>query len=257
MNPVEKLLSVAKAEVGYLEKQSNHMLDDKEANAGNRNYTKYARDLYPELQGQPWCDMFADWCFVKAFGKVDAKRLIGGGFSAYTPISAQYYKDKGRYFKDPQPGDQIFFHNGARIYHTGIVKEVTLSKVRTYEGNTSSGSEVVANGGAVCEKEYSLGNPRIDGYGRPDWSVVETVYELGWHQDSTGWWYADTAQTYYAGEWANINGHRYYFNADGYAVTGWQQIAGEWYYFEPTKGHPLECALYVSDKMGVQSIGDF
>ena len=180
-----------------------------------------------------------------------------GCFSAYTPTSAQRYKDKGRYFEDPQPADQIFFHNGTRIYHTGIVLEVTLSKVRTIEGNTSAGSEVIANGGAVCIKEYNLGDPRIDGYGRPDWSVVETMYEIGWHQDSNGWWYADTAQTYYEGEWANINGHRYYFNADGYAVTGWQQIAGEWYYFEPTKGHPLECALYVSDKMGVQRIGEF
>ena len=44
MKPVEKLLTVAKAEEGYLEKQSNHMLDDKEANAGNKNYTKYAKD---------------------------------------------------------------------------------------------------------------------------------------------------------------------------------------------------------------------
>lgn len=88
---------------------------------------------------------------------------------------------------------------------------------------------------------------------------IVTQQESGWIKDDKGWWYrkADTVRSYYAGEWANINGHRYYFNEDGYAVTGWQQIAGEWYYFEPTKGHPLECALYVSDKMGVQRIGDF
>ena len=94
MNAVERLLSVAGAEVGYLEKKSAHMLDDKEANAGNKNYTKYARDLYPALQGQPWCDMYVDDMFVVAFGRVNAERMIGG-FSAYTPTSAQWYKDHG------------------------------------------------------------------------------------------------------------------------------------------------------------------
>ena len=260
MKAVGKLLSVARAEVGYLEKQNANMLDDKKGNAGDRNYTKYARDLYPSLQAQPWCDMFVDWCFCQAFGKVDAKRLIGGGFSAYTPTSAGYYREKEQYFKkNPEPGDQIFFHNGTRIYHTGIVTEVTLSKVRTIEGNTSSGMEVVANGGAVCEKEYALDNPRIDGYGRPDWSLVENkkVYEIGWHEDANGWWYADTETSYLKSCWKDINGHRYYFNGDGYAVTGWQLINGDWYFFENTKGHPLECALYVTDAKGVQKPGEF
>ena len=102
MTAVEKVLVRAQNEVGYLEKKSAAMLDDKEANAGSRNYTKYARDLYPELQAQPWCDMFVDWCFVQAFGQMATRRLIGG-FSAYTPTSAQYYKDRGQYHKqEPQ-----------------------------------------------------------------------------------------------------------------------------------------------------------
>ena len=169
MKSIDKLLNVAKNEIGYLEKRSNSQLDSRTANAGSNNYTKYARDLYPSLQGQPWCDMFVDWCFVQAFGRVAAQQLLGGGFSAYTPTSAQYYKTKGQYHKDsPQPGDQIFFKNSQRICHTGIVYEVTMTKVRTIEGNTSDSSEVIANGGAVCCKEYSLDNSRIDGYGRPD-----------------------------------------------------------------------------------------
>ena len=255
---IKKLLQIARNEVGYLEKQSSSQLDDKEANAGRRNYTKYARDLYPSLQAQPWCDMFVDWCFTKAFGKVTARQLIGGGFSAYTPTSAGYFKSKGQYHRtDPQPGDQIFFHNGKRIYHTGIVVEVTLSKVRTIEGNTSSGSEVIPNGGAVCEKEYSLNNPKIDGYGRPDWSLLDPQYVTGWHHDSNGWWYADTEKTYHKECWQVINGHKYYFNQDGYAVTDWQEIGGAWYYFEPRAGHPLECALYVTDAAGVQLPGEF
>lgn len=80
MKAVDKLLKTAKAEKGYLEKASNKSLDDKIANAGRGNYTKYARDLYPALQGQPWCDMYNDWCFVQAFGRIDAERLLGAAF---------------------------------------------------------------------------------------------------------------------------------------------------------------------------------
>ena len=45
MNAVDKLISTAEAELGYLEKKSNKDLDNKTANAGSANYTKYNRDL--------------------------------------------------------------------------------------------------------------------------------------------------------------------------------------------------------------------
>ena len=43
---VQKVISIAKAEVGYLEKKSNSKLDNKTANAGKANYTKYWRELH-------------------------------------------------------------------------------------------------------------------------------------------------------------------------------------------------------------------
>lgn len=82
-------------------------------------------------------------------------------------------------------------------------------------------------------------------------------YAVGWHHDNNGWWYADTPHSYYRSCWQTINHHKYYFNSDGYALTDWHQIDGKWYYFEPTYGHPLECALYVTDADGVQSPGEF
>ena len=258
MTAIEKLIRIAKEENGYLEKKSNKDLDSKTGNAGSNNYTKYARDLYPSLQGQAWCDMYVDWCFVKAFGQVTASQLLCGGFSAYTPTSAQYYKNKGRWRTSPEPGDQIFFKNAVRICHTGIVTRVTSSKVYTIEGNTSGASGVIANGGGVCEKSYDLSYSGIAGYGRPDWSLVEDPwYTEGWHHDQNGWWFADTEGTYLKSCWQVINGHKYYFNQDGYAVTDWQEIDEKWYYFEPTAGHPLECALYVTDADGVQAPGEF
>ena len=64
MSAIDKLIQIANAEVGYLEKSSNSQLDSKTANAGTANYTKYWRDIKPEYQGQPWCACFVTWCFV-------------------------------------------------------------------------------------------------------------------------------------------------------------------------------------------------
>lgn len=80
---------------------------------------------------------------------------------------------------------------------------------------------------------------------------------MGWNHDNNGWWYADTETSYCKAEWKLINNYWYYFNPDGYAVTGWKVIDGKDYYFEPRAGHPLECALYITDRNGVQAPGKF
>ena len=76
-----------------------------------------------------WCDFLFDTILIHLFGVEKARALLGG-FSAYTPTSASYYKKMGRYHQDPKEGDQIFFRNSKRIYHTGYVYKVT-SKVYT------------------------------------------------------------------------------------------------------------------------------
>ena len=45
MSKPSDIVTIALAEVGYWEKASNASLDDKTANAGAANWTKYARDL--------------------------------------------------------------------------------------------------------------------------------------------------------------------------------------------------------------------
>lgn len=179
-NSIDKLINIAKSEVGYLEKASNKDLDDKLANAGYNNFTKYGRDLVKEIgspyaNGVAWCDMFVDWCFIQAFGKEKAKELLGG-WSAYTPTSASYFKTLGQWAVAPKVGDVIFFKNSTRICHTGIVIEVMGNTIHTIEGNTSSANGVVANGGGVFKKSYQTSNSRIAGYGRPQYeenSVIE------------------------------------------------------------------------------------
>lgn len=179
-----EIIELALAEVGYLEKASNRNLDDKTANAGSGNYTKYARDIDKitgfyngKKNGYPWCDVWYDWLFVTKYGAEAAKKLLcqpGYSCGAGCEFSVQYYKQKGQFHKSsPKPGDQIFFYNSKKtgIVHTGLVYKVDDTYVYTIEGNTSSASGVVDNGGTVAKKQYKLNYYRICGYGRPNYDA--------------------------------------------------------------------------------------
>ena len=194
---LENLLKIAENEVGYLEKKTKSQLDSKTANAGSNNWTKYGQDLIKEIgspyaNGVAWCDMFVDWCFLKAFGKEKAKELLGG-WSAYTPTSAQYFKKLNQWnTSNPMVGDIIFFKNSSRICHTGIVYNVDSQKVYTIEGNTSGANRLIANGGGVCKKSYSLSYANIAGYGRPKYDNyisgnTQTAIDVSSYQGNIDW----------------------------------------------------------------------
>ena len=182
---VQRVLDVAFGEVGYMEKRSNKDLDSKTGNAGSNNYTKYGRDLmkalpeYGDTYGlnYQWCDQFVDWCFLVAYGKSAAKKLLID-WSAYTPTSAGYFKKAGRYDRTPSIGAPIFFRNSERICHTGIVYNYDGKYVYTVEGNTNNGEAVISNGGMVCKKSYLRSNSRIDGYGHPDFGTAEPAVDM-------------------------------------------------------------------------------
>ena len=192
-----KVVEIAKKEIGYLEKKTNSNLDDKIANVGNKNYTKYARDLFDagyyngNKNGYAWCDCFHDWVHYIASGK-DAKlaqevTCQSGPYGAGCGYSAEYYKKANRFYKvGPKFGDQIFFWNSKKtsIAHTGIVIKVSASTIYTIEGNTSGTSGVIDNGGGVFQKQYSITYDRIYGYGRPNYdpepidTKIDTVEEV-------------------------------------------------------------------------------
>lgn len=173
MSDVNKVIKIANDEVGYLEKKTNSQLYSKTANVGSANYTKYWKDLAPGMNGLSWCNAFVNWCFVKAFGEKEAKKMLysNSGFSYYTPTSSQYFKNNKRWFSKPKVGDIIYFKNTERICHVGLVYKVNAKYVYTIEGNTSGGSSVVSNGGGVFKKSYLLSNSRIAGYGRPKYGT--------------------------------------------------------------------------------------
>lgn len=231
-----KVIAIAKAETGYLEKKNGDLryLYDKKANAGDANYTKYGYEmhrLYPAVMDYPaaWCAAFMAWCFMQAYGVADARKLMAGDFDDYTVAQAALYQKAGAWYKTPEIGDQIFFRNSSRICHTGLVVDVVPSSntVVTVEGNTSSGAEVIANGGAVCQKMYSMSNPRIAGYGRPAYGK-QFSYTPHWVRSGEAWFYR-VGDGKNAHGWHVIDRHWYYFAEDGKMLTGPQKIGSDWY----------------------------
>lgn len=168
---IDALIACAKNEVGYLEKKSNSQLDDKTANAGYNNYTKYWRDVYPQYQAQAWCAAFVSWCMMKTFGLDVAKKLLKHWPYVYCPTLGNLFTK----YANPQRGDIVIFYRNGTFAHTGIVTKVEGDKFYTIEGNTNNGSTIIANGGSVCSKSYNNSNLPGTKFCRPDYSIVKSI----------------------------------------------------------------------------------
>lgn len=178
---INEFIAIAENEVGYLEKASNSQLDDKTANAGSANYTKYWRDVYPSYQGQAWCACFVSWCLMKAFGKDIAEKLLKHWPYVYCPTMASLFTLNA----NPTVGDIVIFYRNGTFAHTGIVTSVNGDQFNTIEGNTSSSSEVVANGGGVYKKSYYNSNLPMTKFCTLDWSVVTNINTMTFTSSST------------------------------------------------------------------------
>lgn len=172
---INKMIAIAQAEIGYLEKASNANLDSKTGNTGSNNYTKYWRDVKPEWNGQAWCACFITWVLDKAFGKSYTEKLLKHYPYVYVPT----LMGKFTRYANPEKGDIVCFYRNGAFTHTGIVIGVNGDYFETIEGNTSGASGVIANGGGVCKKGYY--NSQLPGtkFARLDWSILSNA-------DSTG-----------------------------------------------------------------------
>ena len=168
---IDALIACAENEVGYLEKKSNSQLDDKTANAGYNNYTKYWRDVYPQYQAQAWCAAFVSWCMMKTFGLDVAKKLLKHWPYVYCPTLGNLFTK----YANPQRGDIVIFYRNGTFAHTGLVTKVEGDKFYTIEGNTSGGSSIVPNGGGVYAKSYYNSNLPGTKFCRPDYSIVTSI----------------------------------------------------------------------------------
>lgn len=166
------VVATAIGEIGYTEKKSLKDIWSKTSGSGSNNYTKYTwyfdneyTDFYNgKKQGASWCDIFADWCFVKTYGVDNALRLLcqpAKSSGAGCLYSMRYYIKANRFFAFPEVGDQIFFGKKGDISassHTGIVVNVDDNKVYTVEGNKNN---------KVTKCSYKRSDTTIIGYGRP------------------------------------------------------------------------------------------
>lgn len=158
-NPIDVLISIAKAEVGYHE--------------GANNHTKYGDDMHSVQPSNmdryaAWCDAFVDWCILQlcyafGYGPEMARKVLCGDFDDYTYFSVNHYKKVKRWTTVPGVGYQIFFGGTG---HTGIVYKVTSTKVYTIEGNKSD---------EVRYCEYYINDSRIIGYGMPRYELLGDV----------------------------------------------------------------------------------
>lgn len=156
---MNRVINIALAEVGYKE--------------SGTNITKYSDDFdknYPDFyntkkQGAEWCDIFVDWCMVKAYGVEAAHKLLcqpKKSAGAGVIYSYGYYKKNNQVGSEPRVGAQAFFgSNQKSLHHTGLVIEVNGDRVKTIEGNA---------GNEVKIKEYNARD--IYGFGYPDYSII-------------------------------------------------------------------------------------
>lgn len=165
-----QMIQIATKEVGY------QAVKDK---------NKYAKEIAPSLDGEPWCAIFVTWVSKKTniqninlFNDVIQKEkpianfasAVGSIYNFNTNSNLQFYYSQyygGKY--TPKKGDYIYFNWGKnwdkKIYngmfiansHIGIVESVSNGSVHTIEGN--SGNDTVIKG------SYQLTNPSIMGYG--------------------------------------------------------------------------------------------
>nr|DAR90441.1 MAG TPA: hypothetical protein [Caudoviricetes sp.] len=165
-----KIIAVAQAELGYMEKDNASNLDSK-TGGGSRNFTKYARDV-GHANGQPWCVTFVVWVFQQAAGgdKGLASNTLFGATTAGCAENASRFKKAGRWLapsQTPKPGDVIFYKKS----HTGVVVGVNGTTVYTIEGNTSGDNAIERNGGQVALKQRTVGDGGILGWGSTDVTV--------------------------------------------------------------------------------------
>lgn len=167
----DRIIDLLISEVGYLEKASDADLYSKKTNPGHGNFTKYGKELHalqPRNMDYPaaWCATLQSWAFVQVLGLEGARRALCGDIDDFCPNLVKNFKAAKRFFPTPEVGDLVFFgQNGGE--HVGLVYQISAGCIRTIEGNTDSGPGVIANGGGVWSKSYTIGYSRIAGYGRP------------------------------------------------------------------------------------------
>lgn len=163
-NAREEVVRVAAGQVGYHEKASLDDLDDFTANSGDKNYTKYARDL-GVANGYGWGASFVWWVMRNACAPI-------GAYPDRVTATRDFFLEKGQW-RDregyvPKSGDYVCFKN---VSNCGIVESATEDTVTVIAGNRGETN-------AVTRDTISLDDTIILGYGLIDYEYErEPVFD--------------------------------------------------------------------------------
>ena len=150
---------------------------------GDDKFIKFYNELTGagfSVNGTAWCAIFVTYCARH----VGIPTSVIPNFASCTTSRDSFWKPntrwKSRTEYTPEAGDIIYFDwdLSGNCDHVGIVKDVDDNYIYTIEGNTSSASGVVSNGGGVAKKKYKLTASYIAGYGRPNWDIVKEEDEM-------------------------------------------------------------------------------
>ncbi len=133
-----KILDIAKAEIGYFETPANS------------NKTKYGK--WFGLDGVAWCGMFVSWCYAQAGYQLEKIGFLKGFAGCQTAV--KHFRDTKQITTDPKPGDIVFFdwNKDGRFDHTGLfVSKIDEFTFHSIEGNTSLRNN--SNGGNVMLRQ--------------------------------------------------------------------------------------------------------
>ena len=119
---IEKLLEIARGEIGYEEKATPRNLEDKHANKGGGNFTKYGEWYnHGKILSEPWCAEFVSWCIYEACRQSEKPPV-----TQQESILAGWQKqgDKWLYYKDGALVSEKFEYINGRWYafdHAGFM----------------------------------------------------------------------------------------------------------------------------------------
>lgn len=172
------IVQVAVAELGYIEKnEADDNLDDKTADAGSGNYTKYGR--WYGWNGDFWCSIFVAWCANQAgvstnvipknrYGRVrEKKAFFVNEDDESNDLYFESFSQNGTYV--PKIGDLFFTYNAATGQnHIGIVRSVLESEFVTIEGNKNN---------QVLSRTISFTDNTLVGFASPAYATAESAHD--------------------------------------------------------------------------------
>lgn len=135
MSDRDSVIAKARSQVGYQRKPSR--------------WNVYARDVYPTVQSQAYCGVFAAWVIIMATG-ADVRKVC---WMPFVPSIESWARKNGAWKTSGQKdGDLVVFGFGkSSAQHVGFAwRDENAKTYRSIEGNTSPGNAgSQGNGGGV------------------------------------------------------------------------------------------------------------